>query len=287
MDRSKYGLYVPAGVSDFYLRNFPQFNRVVVGTNDGRSYYDSFQLSLRRQTGALKFVANYTFSKSIDNTSREGGLPHVSPIDNFNVRLNRARGDYDIPHAFNSSFLYTLPFGKGRRFAGRVPRWADSVVGGWDLGLLTIWQSGRVVTYLSGRTTGPTPPITATDPTSGSSYVNYTGDRNIGSVMRQSDGVYWLTSEEIKRFSFPQAGEIGTGGRNAFRGPRFFNVDISLVKKFRISERHAVSFRAEAYNLFNNANFAAPNATLDPSFGKLSATVGNARVLQGALRYEF
>jgi hypothetical protein len=144
-----------------------------------------------------------------------------------------------------------------------------------------------VVTYLSGRTTGPTPPITATDPTSGSSYVNYTGDRNIGSVMRQSDGVYWLTSEEIKRFSFPQAGEIGTGGRNAFRGPRFFNVDISLVKKFRISERHAVSFRAEAYNLFNNANFAAPNATLDPSFGKLSATVGNARVLQGALRYEF
>ena len=221
MDRTKYGCYAGAGVSDFYLRNFPQFNHVVVGTNDGRSYYDSFQLSLRRQTGALKFVANYTFSKSIDNTSSEG-QGFTSPIDNFNVRLNRARGDYDIPHAFNSSFIYTLPFGKGRRFAGRAPRWADSVVGGWDLGLLTIWQSGRVVTYLSGFATGPTGYVAP--PATPSSYVNYTGDRNIGSVMRQGDGVYWLTSEEINRFSIPQAGEIGTGGRNAFRGPRFFNV---------------------------------------------------------------
>ena len=106
-------------------------------------------------------------------------------------------------------------------------------------------------------------------------------------VMRQGGGVYWLTPEEISRFSVPQAGEIGTGGRNAFRGPRFFNADISLVKKFRITERHAVSFRAEAYNLFNNTNFAAPNATLGASFGKLSATVGNARVLQMALRFEF
>jgi hypothetical protein len=71
--------------------------------------------------------------------------------------------------------------------------------------------------------------------------------------MRRGDGVYWLTSEEISRFSYPQAGEIGTGGRNAFRGPRFFNADISLVKKFGFTERHA-SFRAGAYNLFNDAN---------------------------------
>ncbi len=276
-DRLKFGSYASAGVSDFYLRNFPQFKNVVVGTNDGRSYYDSFQLSLRRQTGALRFVANYTFSKTIDNTSSEG-QGFTSPIDNFNVRLNRARGDYDIPHAFNSSIIYALPFGKGRPFAGRTPRWVDSFVGGWDLGLLTIWQSGRVVTYLSGYATGPT---------TLSSFVDYTGDRNIGGVMRQGDGVYWLTPEEITRFSVPQAGEIGTGGRNSFRGPRFFNADISMAKKFRITERQAISFRAEAYNLFNNANFAAPNATLDASFGKLSANVGNARVLQGALRYEF
>lgn len=279
LDRTNYLRYAAAGVSDFYLRNFPQFNQLVVGTNDGRSYYDSFQLSLRRQAGALKFNANYTFSKSMDNITVEGN-GFTSPIDNFNVRLNRARGDFDVPHAFNSSFIYTLPIGKGRRFAGHAPRWVDLGLGGWDVGLLTIWQSGRVLTYLSGRFTGPT---------TNSSYVNYAGDRNVGRVMRQGDGVYWLTPEEIGRFSYPVAGQIGTGGRNAFRGPRFFDVDMSLVKKFKITERYAVSFRAEAYNLFNNPNFAAPNANLSTlaSFGKLPSIVGNARILQMALRCDF
>jgi len=281
MDRNsrQYPLYANAGLSDFYLRNFPQFNRVIVGTNDGRSYYDSLQVSLRRQAGALKFAANYTFSKSMDNISAEGFL-FTSPIDNFNVRLNRARGDYDMPHAFNASLAYTLPVGKERHFAGNAPRWVDSLIGGWDVGVLTLWQSGRVVTYQSGRSTGPT---------TGSSYVNYSGDRNIGKVIRKADGVYWLTEEEISRFSYPAAGEIGTGGRNAFRGPRYFNVDVSLVKKFKIGDRHAVSFRAEAYNLFNNVNFATPNNNLamPSTFGKIPNIVGNPRFLQLALRYEF
>ena len=208
------------------------------------------------------------------------GNGFTSPIDNFNVRLNRARGDYDIPHAFNSSFIYTLPIGKGRRFLADAPRWVDSMAGGWDVGLLTMWQSGRVLTYLSGRPTGP-----ATN----SSYVNYTGDRNVGRVMRKGDGVYWLTPEEIGRFSYPASGEIGTSGRNAFRGPRYFNLDMSLVKKFRITERYGISFRAEAYNLFNNANFDAPNTNLSTlaTFGKIYNTVGNARILQMALRCDF
>ena len=154
------------------------------------------------------------------------------------------------------------------------------LAGGWDVGLLTIWQSGRVVSYLSGIATGPT---------TNSSYANYSGDRNIGQVMRKGDGVYGLTPQEIGRFSYPAAGEIGTGGRNAFRGPRFFNLDMSLVKKFKIAERHAISFRAEAYNLFNNANFATPNANLatPASFGRIANTIGNARILQMALRYDF
>jgi hypothetical protein len=266
LDVRNYSAYARAGLSDFYLRNFPQFNQLIVGTNDGRSYYNSFQLSLRRQAGALKFVANYTFSKSMDTISTEGN-GFNSPIDNFNVRLNRARGDFDLPHAFNSSLIYRLPFGKGR-------------LGGWEVGLLTMCQSGRVLTYLSGRATGPT---------TNSSYVDHAGDRNIGRVMRKGDGVYWLNPGEIGRFSYPAAGEIGSGGRNAFRGPRFFNVDLSLVKKFEVIERHAVSFRAEAYNLFNNANFAAPNANLatPATFGKLSSTVGGARIMQMALRYDF
>ena len=61
VDRTYYSSYANAGLSNFYLRNFPQFNQVIVATNDGHSYYNSFQMSLRRQAGALKFVASYTF----------------------------------------------------------------------------------------------------------------------------------------------------------------------------------------------------------------------------------
>ena len=157
----------------------------------------------------------------------------------------------------------------------------DALIGGWDIGLLTLWQSGQTITYLSGVATGP---ITK------SSFADYSGDRNIGRVLRKADGMYWLTKEEAELFfSTPAAGEIGTGGRNAFRGPRFFNVDVSLVKRFRITDRQAISFRAEAYNAFNNANFGPPNTDLSEkaSFGKISSTVGNARVFQMALRYDF
>ncbi len=279
MDRGQYPLYVNAGVSDFYLRNYPQFNQVVVGTNDGRSYYNSLQLSLRRQAGALKFLVNYTYSKSMDNITVDGA-GFTSPIDNFNVRLNRGRSDFDMPHVLNSTLTYTLPVGKGRRFAAAAPPWVDSLIGGWDIGMLMLWQSGQTITYLSGRSTGPT---------TGSSFVNYDGDRNIGQVLREGDGVYWLTPGEKGRFSYPDAGEIGTGGRNAFRGPGFFNVDVALVKRFNINERHGILFRAEAYNLLNNVNFGPPNTdfSVPETFGKISSTVGNARILQMALRYEF
>ena len=83
--------------------------------------------------------------------------------------------------------------------------------------------------------------------------------------------------------------DYGNAGRNTFRGPRFFNVDASLVKTFAITERKRVLFRAEAYNLFNNVNFANPSFSLTnaSSFGKISGVVSNPRLLQGALRFEW
>jgi hypothetical protein len=280
VDRNNYRRYAAAGVSDFYLRNFPQYNLVIEGSNNGRSWYDSLQVTFRRQTGDVKFVVNYTFSKTMDNSSVDGN-GFTAPIDNANLWLNKARSDYDRPHSLNYNVIWTLPVGRGKQFGSGMPAWANAMIGGWDLGVLGVWQSGGVFTVSSGRRTAGS---TAT------TWANYSGDRNIGEVQRQGNGVIWFTPEQVAAFGFPGAGQIGTSGRNGFRGPRYFNLDTSIVKRFPMPfERHFVQFRAEMYNTFNNTNFGNPGTSIvtPASFGRISSTVGNARIMQMALRYDF
>lgn len=282
----------PAGISQYYFRNFPQFNQVILGTNNGRSYYDSMQLSLRRSAGALQFAANYTWSKSMDNISAEGN-GFTTPIDNYNLGLNRARSDFDRPHSFNLSTFYTVPFGRGKRFGSNMPRLLDTAIGGWSIGALEIAQSGQPFSVFSQRLT-----VAVSGVPAAGAYANYSGtDRSIGSVSRQGNGVYFFTPSQVAAFTAPGAFDIGNAGRNVFRNPAFFETDASLVKKFAITETHNVQFRAEAYNLFNHPNFgfAAANLNINnpASFGKFSQTLGtqtsagSSRTLQLALRYDF
>jgi hypothetical protein len=232
VDRSNFARYPEAGLSPFYIRNYPQFNQLFVGTNDGRGYYDSAQVSLRRRVGAARFDFHYTFSKAIDLLSNSGAAVE-GVIDQFNLRLNRARANFDRPHVLSGFAIWTLPFGKGRRLGSRWPRWLETVAGGWEVSGVGVWESDSPFTVRSGRQTAGA----AID-----TFANYSGDRNIGRVQRRGDGVYFFTPEEISRFTSPAAGEIGTAGRNTFRGPRLFNIDLSLGKRFRVTERQSISF---------------------------------------------
>ena len=298
---SNFNRYAAAGLPNTFLRAYPQFNQVQLGTNDGRSYYDSLQLTMRHTGRSVKGSFNYTWSHSIDNvggysttSSSQEGNGYAPPIDNFNLRLMRGTADFDRRHVFNSTLAYTLPIGKGKKFldhAGIV----DTLIGGWDIGSLVTWQTGAPFSIFSTRAT--TAETTA-------AWINYSGPTNIGNLQRRGDGVYFFTPDQVAALTaasvFPGPGEVGTSGRNLFHNPRFFNADASLVKKFRIHESHAITFRAEAYNLFNNPNFqlAATNSTTNnlnvnnpSSFGKFSGTVAgqgtSARTMQLTLRYDF
>ena len=184
LDRTNYTKYAAAGVSDYYLRPFPQFNQVIYGSNDGKSFYDSLQVSLRRNLGALKYTFNFTWSKSLDNGSVDGN-GFTAPLDNNNLNLNYARSDYERPKVLTYQIMYTLPIGKGKALGGSMPQWANSILGGWDLGAMGAWESGPPMTISSGRVTGPG---TAT------ATADYVGDRNIGSISRQGSGVYYPRS---------------------------------------------------------------------------------------------
>jgi hypothetical protein len=274
LDQVYYPLYGPAGVSDFYLRLYPQFSGVLVGRNDGRSYYDSLQISVRRSTGHLKLNANYTFSKNIDNISFEENVP----TDSFNLHYSRGLSDFNVPHNFNLSAIWTLPVGKGQRFGGRLPRWADSVAGGWDFGVIQTLQTGLPFTVSSGRAT-----------IANNSRANFNGDRSVGQVQREGDGVYYFTPQEAAAFSVPAAGDGGNSGRNSFHGPALWDVDASLVKRFRVAEGKTVTFRWEAYNALNRTGFGAPSTDLSNAltFGKIGGLAVQPRRMQVALRFDF
>jgi hypothetical protein len=279
VDTNNFGRYASAGLDDFFLRNYPQFGTLPFATNGGRSWYDSLQVSLRRQMGAVRFSGNYTWSKTLDNVSVDGG-GFTSAIDNFNLRLNKGVADVHRLHIFNWTGSYFLPFGKGRAFGGTAPRWLDGIIGGWEIGTLGYWMSGPTMSISSG-----VPTVAANI----ASWADYTGSRRIGQVRRTGSGVIYYTPEEIRNFSRPAAGEIGTSGRNAFTGPRFFNLDASFVKKFRVQAKHTIALRADMYNMFNNVNFLLTGLNLQTpqTFGRISGLAGGPRIVMMALRYDF
>ncbi|MBI4463677.1 MAG: carboxypeptidase regulatory-like domain-containing protein, partial [Acidobacteria bacterium] len=113
---------------------------------------------------------------------------------------------------------------------------------------------------------------------------NFTGDIVLGTVARWYDPT---------AFSLPIPGTFGNGGRGVFKGPKLFNLDMSLFKKIRISERYNLQFRAEAFNIFNHPNFGIPNSSVfsgsnyAPAAGRITSTATRPRNLQFALRFTF
>jgi hypothetical protein len=265
--------------TNFYIRNYPQFDKLFVGTNDGNSSYDSFQGGIRLYTSVVKAAINYTWSKSLDNLSVDGNS-YVAPLDSFHPNSNKAVSDLDRTRVFNSWAILSLPFGYGRLIGSDASGWKGQLISDWNFGFLTVWESGARFSVSSGLETF----AAGVD-----SLANYSGSRKIGAITRQDRQIYWFTSDEIGTFTFPAAGETGTSGRNSFVGPGFINVDMSVIKGFRLGETRRLNLRAEAYNVFNNANFGVPNANLsDPdTFGKITTMAGASRRLQLALQFEF
>lgn len=280
MDRDYYGKYAAAAISDFYIRNYPQFDKLFVGTNDGKSSYDSFQGGVRLYTSVIKASVNYTWSKSLDNLSVDGNS-YAAPLDSLNPDSNKAVSDLDRSRVLNSWLLVSLPFGHGRAIGSDASGWKGQLISDWNIGCLVVRESGARFSVSSGLKTFAA---------SVDSLADYSGSRDIGAILRQDRQIYWFTSDEIGAFAFPAAGETGTSGRNSFVGPGYFNMDVAVIKGFRLgNENRRLNLRAEAYNVFNNANFGVPNANLsDPdNFGKITTMAGASRRLQVALQFEF
>ncbi|MBI1982843.1 MAG: TonB-dependent receptor, partial [Acidobacteria bacterium] len=264
------------------LRPVLQFDDINLLESRSNSSYHSLQIRLQqRLDSGLSLLSAYTWSKSLDDASSffsSSGDPNF-PQDSFNVQAERGRSNFDIRHRFSVSYSYSLPFGQGRSLL------ADR---GWISGLLTGWQSNGILTFQSGRpfTVALLPEIDNSN--TGRSILGFGANdrphRVKDPALSNPTADRWF---ETTGFEIPAFGSFGDSGRNILDGPGFQSVNVSLLKDTTLREGVTLQFRAEAFNLFNRANFDLPDIFVgSPTFGRI-LSAGSPRRLQLGLKLFF
>lgn len=267
-------------------RVYPNFAPIALATPWEFGNYHALQLSVTKRTRrGLTLIANYTYSKCLDNDSGATIGADAGGGDAFNNKFDINSGygpcDWDLTHLANISLVYDLP--RVNAFHGA----ADKVLNGWETTSIITVESGFPFTVLTG-----------TD-NSGSGTPNSDTAEQISANTARPAGVASLAEWFNTAAFIPNAkGTFGNVGRNTLRGPGAWNEDFGLIKSTPISERLRAEFRFEAFNLLNHANFGNPNSTVTSSnFGKIQNTkasglnsvgnLGNPRVIQFGLKLVF
>jgi Carboxypeptidase regulatory-like domain len=273
-------------------RPFPNLGILASVNTAANGNYNSLQTKFeKRYSNGLTFLFAYTWSHSIDDAPSNITLGTGSPGGNLydfyrNPRdpsLDTGDSYFDIRHRVTFNAYYQLPIGRGRLIGNNFKGWENQILGDWQLGGILAYQTGyhfSVITY---------------DDPSNSDIYSYAGAAYPDLVGKLNDfsscpGGHksincWFN---VNAFAPSQPGQFGNEPRNFIVGPNNFDIDFSTLKNFPITERVQVQFRGEVFNLTNHPNFTLPaNNAQAGNFGQITATTGNPREIQLALRLQF
>ena len=256
------------------LSPYPEFGSNAINTteNTGYSWYHSLQFSVQKRfSKGYTVQGSYTFAK---------WMQAVNLLNAVDPRPVEEISDADAPHRINISAIWELPFGKGKALLGNTNRFADRVVGGWQLSGIWNLQSGFPLAW--------------------NNAIYYGDPSNILRPMGQRSPDAWFNIASFETASAKQllSNQIRTWPLRfaTIRRQRMNNMDLALIKQTRITEGHSIEFRAEALNAFNHPYFPSPNMTVTTAqsanhagFGQISASnLDNyPRRLQLTLKYVF
>lgn len=263
------------------------------------AYTHALQTSIQRSfnTGWM-LSANYEWSHSI-NTGGIGGGEASTPQNSNCIPCERGSSDQDMRHYFTTSTIYQLPFGRGRIFLSNSSRATDFFLGGWQLAGIASVRSGLPLNVTMSRPASALP-----------------DQINKGQRPNRVPGVPLYPAHRTPQnwinpaaFSTPANGTWGNLGRNAVRAPGVWQIAPALSKRFSLTERIGVNFRAEAFNILNRAQYGKPRVSWAPpsgtpgspdyspnpnSFGVINTSYstnatgsGTSRELQFSLKVEF
>jgi hypothetical protein len=242
------------------------------------SNYNALQAKVqKRLSKGVSFLFSYTFAKSLDNASSTDSSSGVGHQDLNNRRLDDSVSAFDRTHVANLSYIYELPFGRGRLIGASlgVPA-LTQLISGWKISGITTWASGLPLPMTCGICTFPANRADLI----GDPAADVTGS----TVHRLSD--YFNTSA----FAVNQSFAYGTAPRylSSIRGPGQANTNLSIIKDTMFRERYRLEFRAEFFNLFNRVEFGLPDTTYgDTTFGQISTQVNIPRQIQFGLKLYF
>ncbi|MBM3812764.1 MAG: TonB-dependent receptor [Acidimicrobiia bacterium] len=243
------------------LRPFPHFAEIV-GARDtgGRSWYNGLLVGVKkRMLRGLQLEGSYTWSKTLD-------FGEDTVQNEYDKIASRAVAQIDIPHRFVMSYLYELPFGRGRAWGSSVSSFVNGLIGGWQINGITIYQSGLPLSITASNTAGIFNPRTT---------ANNNGQSGKLSGRAQDRLTKWFNTSV---FSQPAPFTFGTASARThdLRAHGTRNFDLSLFKEFQAGEKLKLQFRTEALNAFNTVQFSAPNTGVTSSTFGLVATQANA-----------
>jgi hypothetical protein len=253
---------------------------------------NALQTSVQRNvTNGLNLSANYEWAHSIDNGGLGGGEADI-PQNQSCLRCERSNSDQDMRSYFSSSMIWQLPLGHGRKFFSNSSRIEDFFVGGWQLSALGLARGGLPLNVTMSRSASALP-----DQLNKGQRPNRVPGANLYPANRTPRN--WLNYAAL---STPANGTWGNLPRNAVRGPGHWQVDPALSKRFPVTERVGATFRAEAFNVFNVAEYgkpavswAAPTSVPNPNnygvitsaYNKNTAGSGGPRDLEFSLKVDF
>ena len=271
------------------LRPYPQYQSIYHDMQTlGKSHYNSLQVKLQRQFhNGISVLASYTYSKLMTDAENQEGWYDIwgggrGGIQNsFNRAAEFGVANSNPPQNLALSYVIELPFGTGKRFV-REPGVARAVLGGWSISGVQHYQSG---TPLAISSAGNTP------------IFNWGLRPNIvaGQPLRASWSGRFDPAKDVyanaAAFSVPPDYTFGNAATILpLRGFSYFNEDIALHRRFRVTESIGAEFRVDAFNLFNRADFANPDMFYSPTntdFGHTGSQANSPRSVQFAVTIHF
>ena len=242
--------------------------------NTAQSWYEAGYINIRRQSSrGLTLLSNYTFAKSLTDAPDFRSPMFESSIPQNNANLSAEKGPgCDVRHRFSLSLVYEIP-------ALRSSSFMHAATANWRLSSQYQAQSGFPFTVSVFGDTANTGTVLGENPV----RANVTGEPVFGPGTRTASE--WMNPAA---FATPAAFTFGNAGRNSVRGPGMQTMDLALDRKFTVTERVNLQFRAELFNALNHTNLGIPNRFVNtPQFGTITETATPNREAQLSVRLSF